>query len=332
MTITKPSKKVVLRGATARTSVSQTSPTPPDQAAVHLVPPNSLSEHPANAALYRASPGSSEEDDGLVASIREAGILEPLLVTLKDRTVISGHRRLRAAQVLEQETVPVRFVDPVDEDAARSMLLDCNVQRAKSDADRLAEFEMRLDIESRAAKKRMSEGGREGGRSNRQTKPASKKGVSRLTSPSEEVEVAEDGNCGKAVELAGLAVGWGGTKARQASYLLRHAPELVERVRAGLSVNQAHKEALAAKLPRPEGTDTGPRSPLLKLAKALLDELTIRRNGAAFADAERSILLSIRNALAEVGAQGDGRKQEQKPAEPSMALNGQGAVVLAEAR
>lgn len=52
----------------------------------------SLQTHPLSAKIYR-----SGLDEGIVQSVREHGVLEPLLVT-KGHVIISGHRRLKAAR------------------------------------------------------------------------------------------------------------------------------------------------------------------------------------------------------------------------------------------
>lgn len=46
----------------------------------------------------------------LVASIKEHGILEPILVT-KENELISGERRLRAAAILNIEKVPIKILE-----------------------------------------------------------------------------------------------------------------------------------------------------------------------------------------------------------------------------
>ena len=75
----------------------------------------------------------NEEMSALTESIRENGILTPLLVrpiegTADEYEVISGHRRLRAAQRAGLETVPA-FVHAIDRDAAAILLVDSNLHR-----------------------------------------------------------------------------------------------------------------------------------------------------------------------------------------------------------
>lgn len=69
----------------------------------------------------------------LITSIRENGVLSPLLVRPLDKKkdeyeVISGHRRLHAAEKAGLETVPA-FIRPMDRDAASILLVDSNLHR-----------------------------------------------------------------------------------------------------------------------------------------------------------------------------------------------------------
>ena len=75
----------------------------------------------------------NEEMYDLIGSIQESGILTPLLVrplegTTDEYEVISGHRRLHAAQKAGLETVPA-FIHAVDRDAASILLVDSNLHR-----------------------------------------------------------------------------------------------------------------------------------------------------------------------------------------------------------
>ena len=75
----------------------------------------------------------NEEMNALIGSIQENGILTPLLVrplegTTDEYEVISGHRRLHAAQKAGLETVPA-FIHAIDRDAASILLVDSNLHR-----------------------------------------------------------------------------------------------------------------------------------------------------------------------------------------------------------
>ena len=75
----------------------------------------------------------NEEMNALIDSIQENGILTPLLVrplegTADEYEVISGHRRLHAAQKAGLGTVPA-FIHAVDRDTASILLVDSNLHR-----------------------------------------------------------------------------------------------------------------------------------------------------------------------------------------------------------
>ena len=75
----------------------------------------------------------NEEMDALTESVREHGVLSPLIVrplegTTDEYEVISGHRRLHAAEKAGMKTVPA-FIHAVDRDAAAIELVDSNLHR-----------------------------------------------------------------------------------------------------------------------------------------------------------------------------------------------------------
>ena len=87
--------------------------------------------HPFEGHPYKVL--DNEEMNDLIGSIQENGILTPLLVrplegTTDEYEVISGHRRLHAAQKAGLETVPA-FIHAVDRDAASILLVDSNLHR-----------------------------------------------------------------------------------------------------------------------------------------------------------------------------------------------------------
>lgn len=78
-----------------------------------------------------------DEMDELTESIREHGILSPPIVRPLDGAdgeyeVISGHRRLHAAQMAGVEVVPA-FVHEIDRDAAAIELVDSNLHKLTDD-------------------------------------------------------------------------------------------------------------------------------------------------------------------------------------------------------
>ncbi len=75
----------------------------------------------------------NDEMDRLTESIRENGILTPLLVrplegTTDEYEVISGHRRLHAAQKAGMTEVPA-FIYPISRNDAAILLVDSNLHR-----------------------------------------------------------------------------------------------------------------------------------------------------------------------------------------------------------
>ena len=75
----------------------------------------------------------NEEMDELTESVKAYGILSPLIVrpiedTADEYEVVSGHRRLHAAQRAGLETVPA-FIHALDRDAAVIALVDSNLHR-----------------------------------------------------------------------------------------------------------------------------------------------------------------------------------------------------------
>ena len=89
--------------------------------------------HPFEGHPYRVD--DDEDMAALVESIREQGILSPLLVRPLDGKedeyeVISGHRRLFAAERLGMKHVPV-MIEFIDRDAAAIEMVDSNLHREK---------------------------------------------------------------------------------------------------------------------------------------------------------------------------------------------------------
>jgi ParB family chromosome partitioning protein len=76
---------------------------------------------------------NEEELEDLANSIREHGIIQPLIVTLESHTgiytLIAGERRLRAAQLIGLEKVPVIVRSASDQERLELALIE-NVQRA----------------------------------------------------------------------------------------------------------------------------------------------------------------------------------------------------------
>ena len=87
--------------------------------------------HPFEGHPYKVI--DNDEMNALIESIQEQGILLPLIVRPLENTedeyeLISGHRRLRAAQKAGATKVPV-FIYAVSRDEAAIMLVDSNLHR-----------------------------------------------------------------------------------------------------------------------------------------------------------------------------------------------------------
>ena len=100
----------------------------------------------------------NEEMDELVQSIKERGILTPLLVMPKPNDshvfeLISGHRRLYAAQKAGLETVPA-LVRDVSRDEAAIMVVDSNLHREHLlPSEKAKAYKLRLDAMKRQGKR-----------------------------------------------------------------------------------------------------------------------------------------------------------------------------------
>ena len=79
-----------------------------------------------NPSVYNPRKISGQQLKALKASIRENGILEPLIVNQQTGfTVVSGHQRLRVAKELGFTEVPVKVID-VDENKEKVLNLALN--------------------------------------------------------------------------------------------------------------------------------------------------------------------------------------------------------------
>jgi ParB family chromosome partitioning protein len=95
-----------------------------------------------------------EEMTALVDSIRENGILNPILVRpAKDGgyEIMAGHRRTHAARRLGLREVPV-LVRELDDDAATILMVDSNLQREKIlPSEKAAAYKLRMEAMKRQA-------------------------------------------------------------------------------------------------------------------------------------------------------------------------------------
>jgi len=94
---------------------------------IHHVPIGDLRPDPFNPRRI-----SDAELEALTRSIREFGLIDPIIARRDDRTVIGGHQRLLAARRLGLATVPVVFLDLSPEQAK---LLNLALNKISGDWD-----------------------------------------------------------------------------------------------------------------------------------------------------------------------------------------------------
>lgn len=102
-----------------------------------------------------------EDMQNLMESIKENGVLTPATVRKKDDgryEMISGHRRLRASELLGLETLRCEVVE-LDRDEAIIVMCDSNLQRTTIlPSEKAFAYKMRFDALKRQKKVRQDEG------------------------------------------------------------------------------------------------------------------------------------------------------------------------------
>lgn len=97
-----------------------------------------------------------EKMNTLVESIRENGILNPVIVRPDqsgDYEMISGHRRLHAAGIIGLEKIPA-IVKEMSDDEAIIQMVDANIQREEIlPSERAFSFKMKMEAMKRQGKK-----------------------------------------------------------------------------------------------------------------------------------------------------------------------------------
>ena len=88
----------------------------------------------------------------LVESIRENGVCFPIILRPKDQgrfEIISGHRRVRACEILEWKTIPAE-VKEMTHDEAVILMVDSNLQRSEIlPSEKAFAYKMRMDVTRR---------------------------------------------------------------------------------------------------------------------------------------------------------------------------------------
>jgi len=110
--------------------------------------PEELEPHPKNEEIYGDTESAADLDKTFISSVREKGVLEPLVIT-NGKQIISGHRRWLAAKATDTDRVPVRKSEFDSDLAEREALIEFNRQREKTPGQIVNEFEEMEEIEKR---------------------------------------------------------------------------------------------------------------------------------------------------------------------------------------
>lgn len=111
-----------------------------EETTIHMVPVTDLIP-----SEYNPRKADRKEVANLTASIREFGLVDPLIVNANRKRrnrVIGGHFRLRIATDMGYTTVPVIYVDIADEAKERELNLRLNKNLGAWDWEKLAEFDI----------------------------------------------------------------------------------------------------------------------------------------------------------------------------------------------
>jgi len=115
--------------------------------------PSELEPHLKNREIYGDTDHPDDLGEQFIESIRQNGVLEPLVIA-EGKQIISGHRRWLAAKAVDLDSVPVRYAEFDSELAEREALIEFNRQREKTPGQLVNEFEEIVEIEQERAKER----------------------------------------------------------------------------------------------------------------------------------------------------------------------------------
>jgi len=104
------------------------------------VPLDDLKPHPLSTAIY-----GDEAPPALVESVREEGVLTPLLVNSANGRIVSGNTRFKACRLAERSTAPVIYVS-LGEEEEKLRLVTSNVARTKTNKQCVLEFNALLEV------------------------------------------------------------------------------------------------------------------------------------------------------------------------------------------
>ncbi len=110
---------------------------------------DTLKPHKWNSVIF----GNEPLDQSFVASIKESGVLVPLTIKTNG-TIVSGHRRWRAAMAAGLVDVPVKVEEYESEEEERRAFVNYNRQREKTFSQKMREAAFIEETERLAAKRR----------------------------------------------------------------------------------------------------------------------------------------------------------------------------------
>lgn len=92
-------------------------------------------------APYNPRVMDEKEFDGLKASLKAFGMVEPVIANKRNKHIVGGHMRVEAWYTLGNETAPVVWVDLDDKQEKKlNVLLNSQAISGKYDQDKLAEI------------------------------------------------------------------------------------------------------------------------------------------------------------------------------------------------
>lgn len=177
---------------------------------------------PTNVSIDKITVGSRirgdlGDIDSLVISIKDVGLLQPVVVD-RDLRLVAGQRRLEALFRMGETVVPVRYADSVVDAASalRAERDENECRKAMTPSERVALTERLIELERPAARERMANGGRKSAPG----RPAESV-VSGDTDLSGGVPRTEKQSQSNAVRnIAGTAAGWSGPSYQRAKAVL----------------------------------------------------------------------------------------------------------------
>ncbi len=181
------------------------------------LPTRSIIPNPFSVNVYETL---AEPIDDLLPSLREDGLLVPLVVTPRhDRyLLVSGHRRYRCAMELGWPTIGCEIREFADEAAMQAAVIAYNHSRNKTFRQKMREADALEQLEGEAARRRRNAALRKGATVVRQ-------------------DFVERGQAGRTDERVARAVGFGSRELyRQARAVWRAAQDNDERAAAALDL------------------------------------------------------------------------------------------------